>query len=148
MSAKAGSRWLWLVGARATRYRSGVDGRGPVRRIGAPVTIFQKIIDREIPADIVFEDDELLAFRDVNPQAPTHVLIIPKRPIASVAHADGADAALLGRLLLAGAEIARQLGLDEDGYRLVTNVGRDGGQSVFHLHVHLLGGRAMGWPPG
>ncbi|RME28001.1 MAG: histidine triad nucleotide-binding protein [Deltaproteobacteria bacterium] len=115
---------------------------------GAPVTIFQKIIDREIPADIVFEDDEVLAFRDVNPQAPTHILVIPKKPIVSVAEAGPADAALLGRLLLVAAEIARQQGLEEGGYRLVTNVGRDGGQSVFHLHVHLLGGRPMGWPPG
>lgn len=112
------------------------------------MTIFQKIIDREIPADIVFEDDEVLAFRDVNPQAPTHILVIPKKPIVSVAHAAPEDAALLGRLLLVAAEIARQQGLEEGGYRLVTNVGRDGGQSVFHLHVHLLGGRPMGWPPG
>jgi histidine triad (HIT) family protein len=111
------------------------------------VTIFQKIIDRKIPADIVYEDDEVLAFRDIHPQAPTHVLVIPKRPIASVAAATEADGALLGRLLLACRRVAQQEGLG-DGYRLVTNIGRDGGQSVDHLHFHLLGGRQMTWPPG
>ena len=112
------------------------------------MTIFQKIIDREIPADIVYEDDDVLAFKDIAPQAPVHVVIIPKKPIVSVAHAEAGDAALLGRLLLAGATVARDLGIEGSGYRLVTNVNQHGGQSVFHLHVHLLGGRQLSWPPG
>lgn len=111
------------------------------------MTIFQKIIDRQIPADIVFEDDQCLAFRDVNPQAPTHVLIVPKKPIPSLAHADDVDEQVLGHLLLVARNLARDLGLP-NGYRTVLNCGRDGGQSVDHLHVHLLGGRALGWPPG
>ena len=112
------------------------------------MTIFQKIIDGEIPADRVFEDDEILAFRDIQPQAPTHVLVIPKRPIVSVADATTDDARILGRLLLVAAEIARAEGIADSGYRLVTNIRNEGGQSVDHLHVHLLGGRQMTWPPG
>lgn len=112
------------------------------------MTIFQKIIDREIPADIVYEDDDVLAFKDISPQAPVHVVIIPKKPIVSVADAADSDAALLGRLLLVGASVARDLGIEGSGYRLVTNVNQHGGQSVFHLHVHLLGGRQLSWPPG
>lgn len=112
------------------------------------MTLFQKIIDREIPADIVLEDDHVLAFRDVNPQAPTHVLVIPKRAIARVAQAEPADAELLGRLLLAAAKVAAQEGLSDRGYRLVINNGGDAGQTVEHIHVHVLGGRAMTWPPG
>ena len=112
------------------------------------MTIFEKIISREIPADIVYEDDDVLAFRDIAPQAPEHVLVIPRKPIRSVAHADEADRELMGRVMLAAAHVARELGLEESGYRLVTNVGQDGGQSVFHLHVHVLGGRQMQWPPG
>lgn len=112
------------------------------------MTIFQKIIDGEIPADKVYEDDEVVAFRDINPQAPVHVLVVPRKPLKNVAEATDADAELLGRVLLVAARIARELGLAERGYRLVTNVGSDGGQSVDHLHVHLLGGRRMGWPPG
>ncbi|MBC8117849.1 MAG: histidine triad nucleotide-binding protein [Candidatus Saccharimonas sp.] len=111
------------------------------------MTIFQKIIDREIPADIVYEDDQSLAFRDIHPQAPTHVLIIPKRRIPSLATATDEDAALLGHLLLVARKLAGQFGLT-NGYRAVVNCGPDGGQSVDHLHVHLLGGRALGWPPG
>jgi histidine triad (HIT) family protein len=111
------------------------------------MTIFQKIIDKQIPADIVFEDDQCLAFRDINPQAPTHVLIIPRKPIPSLAQAVKADQALLGHLLLVAQTLAVQLKL-QDGYRTVINSGRDGGQTVDHLHVHLLGGRAMTWPPG
>ena len=111
------------------------------------MTIFQKIIDRQIPADIVHEDDLCLAFHDVHPQAPTHVLIIPKQPIASLAHAVDSDQALLGHLLLVARRLAVQLGLS-NGYRTVLNCGRDGGQSVDHLHIHLLGGRPLGWPPG
>ncbi len=112
------------------------------------MTIFQKIIDGEIPADKVYEDDEVLAFRDIQPQAPTHVLVIPKRSIVSMAHASPADQALIGKVMLVAAQVARDAGLSEDGYRLVTNIGRDGGQSVFHLHIHVLGGRQMSWPPG
>jgi len=110
-------------------------------------TIFKRIIDREIPAKIVHEDDLCLAFHDVNPQAPTHVLVIPKKEIPSLAQADEGDSVLLGHLLQTAKKIAVQLGL-ENGYRTVINCGRDGGQSVDHLHVHLLGGRALGWPPG
>ncbi|MCA9099904.1 MAG: histidine triad nucleotide-binding protein [Planctomycetales bacterium] len=110
-------------------------------------TIFGKIIAGEIPADVVFEDEQSLAFRDVNPQAPIHVLVIPKREIANIAAAGDDDAALLGHLLLVARRVAEQLEL-ADGYRLVINCGPDGGQTVDHLHVHLLGGRGLGWPPG
>ena len=110
-------------------------------------TIFGKIIKREIPADIIFEDDQCLAFRDVNPQAPTHVLVIPKKEIPRLADASRADQALLGHLLLAANEIAKTLGV-QDAYRLVVNNGAEVGQSVFHLHLHLLAGRSFRWPPG
>lgn len=108
--------------------------------------IFSKIIAKQIPAKIVFEDDRSLAFRDVNPQAPVHILVVPKQDIANVAATD--DEALLGHLLTVAAAIARQEGIDSTGYRLVINKGRDAGESVPHLHVHLLGGRALQWPPG
>jgi histidine triad (HIT) family protein len=111
-------------------------------------TIFGKIIRREIPADIVYETDEVLAFRDLNPQAPLHVLFVPKRPIATLNEAAPADAELLGKLMLAAADYARQQGVDKDGYRTVVNCNEHGGQTVFHLHVHLLAGRRMTWPPG
>lgn len=110
-------------------------------------TIFGKIIRREIPADIVYEDESCLAFRDVNPQAPTHVLIIPKKEIAGLADAGQEDQSLLGHLLLAANKVARQLGVD-DAFRLVVNNGAGAGQSVFHLHLHLLAGRPFHWPPG
>lgn len=110
-------------------------------------TIFGKIIRREIPAKIVYEDDLCLAFRDVAPQAPTHVLIIPKREIPSLADATASDRDLLGHLLVKAADIAKSEGL-EAGYRVVINSGADGGQSVSHLHLHMLGGRALTWPPG
>jgi histidine triad (HIT) family protein len=110
-------------------------------------TVFSRIIARTIPARIEYEDDRCLAFHDVAPQAPVHVLVIPKRPIPSLAEAGDDDAPLLGHLIAVGARLARQLGLS-DGYRLVINCGRDGGQTVDHLHVHLLGGRSLGWPPG
>jgi histidine triad (HIT) family protein len=110
-------------------------------------TIFGRIIRGEIPARIEHDDDLCLAFHDVAPQAPTHVLVIPKKPIPSLAEADDADELLLGHLVLVATRLARKLGLG-DGYRLVVNCGRNGGQSVDHLHVHLLGGRALGWPPG
>ena len=112
-----------------------------------PQTIFKRIIDGEIKADIVYQDDRCLAFRDLNAQAPTHVLIIPKQEIPSLAQAQDADAALLGHLLIAVRKIAEQLKLI-DGYRVVINCGPDGGQSVDHLHLHLLGGRPLDWPPG
>lgn len=111
-------------------------------------TIFGKIIRREIPADIVYEDDVCLAFRDVTPQAPTHVLVIPKKPIPKLADATVEDKALLGHLLLTVKTVAEQLGISTDGYRVVINTGTNGGQTVFHLHLHLLGGRSLHWPPG
>lgn len=111
-------------------------------------TIFSRIVRREIPADIVYEDDHVLAFRDLNPQAPVHVLFIPKQAIATLDEATPAQAELLGRLLLAAAAYARQQGFAEQGYRTVINCNEDGGQTVFHLHVHLLAGRRMHWPPG
>jgi histidine triad (HIT) family protein len=112
-----------------------------------PETVFAKIIRGEIPARIVHDDDLCLAFHDVAPQAPVHVLVLPKRPLASLADATDADAPLLGHLVAVATRLARSLGL-EQGYRLVVNCGPDGGQSVDHLHVHLLGGRRLGWPPG
>ncbi|HMH69690.1 MAG TPA: histidine triad nucleotide-binding protein [Pinirhizobacter sp.] len=111
-------------------------------------TIFAKIVRREIPADIVYEDDDVLAFRDLNPQAPVHVLFIPKRAIATLSDATADDAVLLGKLLLAAARYAREQGFEKNGYRTVINTNEDGGQTVFHLHVHLLAGRRMTWPPG
>jgi len=110
-------------------------------------TIFKKIIDGEIPTDIVYQDDKCLAFRDVRPQAPTHVLVIPRKEIASLADATNEDSPLLGHLLSAARTVAAQLGLAR-GYRLVINCGPDGGQTVDHLHVHILGGRPLAWPPG
>jgi len=110
-------------------------------------TIFGKIIRGELPATIIHDDDRCLAFRDVAPQAPVHVLVIPKKPIPSLADATADDEPLLGHLVLVATGLARSLGL-ADGYRLVVNCGRDGGQSVDHLHVHLLGGRPLAWPPG
>ncbi|MGB0639350.1 MAG: histidine triad nucleotide-binding protein [Myxococcota bacterium] len=112
------------------------------------MTIFQKIIDGEIPADKVFEDERVLAFRDIHPQAPVHVLVIPKKPIVSLADADEEDRDLMGHMLLVAAEVARAEGLEKAGYRVVTNIGSDGGQSVGHIHLHVLGGRSLGWPPG
>ncbi len=111
-------------------------------------TLFEKIAAREIPAQIVFEDERVLAFRDINPKAPTHVLIVPKKPIPRVAEAGADDQALLGYLLLKAAAVAAQLGLDKTGFRLVINNGADGGETVPHLHCHILGGRHMAWPPG
>ena len=111
------------------------------------MSIFEKIIRREIPAKIVFEDGDVLAFHDVNPQAPVHVLIVPKRVIARLADAKESDAALLGKLLLAARKVAEKLDLTS-GYRVVINNGPDAGESVPHLHVHVLGKRALAWPPG
>lgn len=110
--------------------------------------LFEKIVAREIPADIVWENDELLAFRDINPQAPVHVLIIPKRRIRTLNDLEDADAGLVGRMVLAARDIAASEGIAEDGYRLNFNCNEMAGQSVWHIHLHLLGGRQMAWPPG
>lgn len=110
-------------------------------------TLFERIVAREIPANIVYEDEHVLAFRDIAPQAPVHVLVVPKKPIVGVSSAADDDQALLGRLLLAARDVAAREGLAA-GYRLVVNDGVDGGQSVPHLHVHVLGGRRLSWPPG
>ncbi|HMO02421.1 MAG TPA: histidine triad nucleotide-binding protein [Oligoflexia bacterium] len=111
-------------------------------------TTFSKIIRKEIPADIVYEDEDFLAFKDIAPQAPVHIVVITKKHIINLADANSDDAILLGGLLLKIAEIARGLKLEEKGYRVVTNIGPEGGQSVYHLHFHLLGGKQMAWPPG
>ena len=111
-------------------------------------TLFEKIIAREIPATIVYEDDQVIAFQDIKPQAPRHVLIVPKKPIPRIAEAQPEDHALLGHLLLKAAEVAKQLGLNQNGFRLVFNNGSDAGEAVPHLHCHILGGRKMNWPPG
>ena len=111
-------------------------------------TLFEKICDKEIPAEIVYEDDQVMAFRDIAPAAPTHVLVIPRKAIPRVNEAQAEDQSLLGHLLLKAAEVARSLGLSESGFRLVINNGKDGGESVPHLHCHILGGRPLQWPPG
>lgn len=111
------------------------------------MTIFTKIIEGEIPADIVYEDDLCLAFRDVNPQAPTHVLLIPRKPIKSLDELNEEDQTLAGHLLMTVPKVAAQLGLSA-GYRTIINTGQEGGQTVFHLHIHILGGRDLQWPPG
>jgi len=113
-----------------------------------PDDLFLKIIKREIPADIIYETDEILAFRDINPQAPVHVLLIPKEHIATMNELQEQHEALIGKLFLAAAEIAREEGLADDGYRVVMNCNQAGGQAVYHIHLHLLGGRQMSWPPG
>jgi histidine triad (HIT) family protein len=110
--------------------------------------IFCKIGAHQIPSDTVYEDDEFLAFRDINPAAPTHVLVIPKQHISSLLDSADQDTELLGRMLRLAAKLARDLGLQEKGFRVVVNTGIDGGQSVEHLHFHLLGGRLLQWPPG
>ena len=112
------------------------------------MTLFEKIVARQIPANIIAEDDELVVFHDINPQAPVHVLVVPKRPIPRLAEARAEDGALLGKLLLKAQEIAKQLGILQTGFRVAINSGRNGGETVPHLHVHLLGGRQMTWPPG
>jgi len=112
------------------------------------MTIFEKIVAREIPAKIIWEDDDAVAFYDVNPQAPVHVLIVPKRVIPRLNEARESDANILGKLLLVARDLAKKLGIDQTGYRVVINSGPDAGESVPHLHVHLLGKRALAWPPG
>jgi len=111
-------------------------------------TIFKKIIDKEIPADIVYEDELCLAFRDIDPKAPTHILIIPKKEIPSMTEIEENDKELLGHLYLVASKIAKDEGVSDSGYRLVVNTNEEGGQEVYHLHIHLLGGRQMNWPPG
>jgi len=111
-------------------------------------TIFTKIINKEIPANIVYEDAEVLAFRDISPQAPEHILVIPKKEIPTVNDIEEADAALVGKLFLTAKKIAKDLGFDEKGYRLVMNCNEDGGQTVNHIHMHILAGRQLSWPPG
>ncbi len=112
-------------------------------------TIFSKIIRKEIPADIVFENEHVLAFKDINPKAPVHVLIIPKVEIPTITNINGKEhSELLGQLFDAANSIAKEMGVDSEGFRLVINCGKNGGQEVYHLHMHLLGGRPMNWPPG
>ena len=110
-------------------------------------TIFTKIINKEIPADIVYEDDLCLAFKDINPQAPIHLLIIPKKPIATINDIAEEDRELVGHLFLTAGKIAKDLGIAEDGYRAVMNCNKNGGQEVYHIHLHLLAGQRLGWPP-
>jgi histidine triad (HIT) family protein len=110
--------------------------------------IFCKIVARTIPAALVYEDDMVVAFDDLNPQAPTHTLVIPRKHVASMAELQDSDVGLLGRLMLAGNKIAKLKGIADAGYRVVVNTGAHGGQSVFHLHLHVLGGRHLAWPPG
>jgi len=111
-------------------------------------TIFGKIVAREIPAQIVYEDDDVMAFHDVSPQAPTHVLVIPKRAVVNLLDTNQDDTLLLGKLMQASVHVAKTLGLDAGGFRVVVNCGKNGGQSVDHLHLHVLGGRQLTWPPG
>jgi len=111
-------------------------------------TIFSKIIKREIPADILYEDDDVLAFRDVSPKAPTHFLVIPKLEIPTINDIQPNQAALIGKMVLTAQQLAKQEGIAEKGYRLVMNCNEDGGQTVFHIHLHVLGGRGLSWPPG
>ena len=110
--------------------------------------LFCKIVARSIPATLVYEDDMVVAFDDINPQAPTHTLVIPRKHVTSIAELQDSDVQLLGRLMLVGNKIAKLKGIADAGYRLVVNTGTHGGQSVFHLHLHVLGGRHMAWPPG
>lgn len=111
-------------------------------------TIFTKIINKEIPADILYEDDDVLAFNDVSPQAPVHFLVIPKTPIATINDIEVDQAALIGKLTLTAQKVAKEQGIADDGYRLVMNCNENGGQTVYHIHMHVLGGRALSWPPG
>ena len=107
------------------------------------MTVFQKIIDGDIPSDKLYEDDDVVVFKDIQPQAPFHALVVPKKPIVSMAEAQVDDQALIGKVMLVAAQVAREHGLDTNGYRLVTNIGPEGGQTVFHLHVHIMGGRQL-----
>ena len=111
-------------------------------------SIFKKIIDKEIPADIVYEDDELLAFNDITPQAPIHILIIPKKEIKTLNHLNREDEIILGKMVILAKNLAKEYKIDQSGYRTVFNCNDDGGQTVYHLHLHLIGGRKLSWPPG
>lgn len=110
--------------------------------------LFCKIATKQLPSEIVYEDDDVVAFKDIQPQAPVHLLVIPRRHIPSLAHVTAADAAVLGKVLCVASQLAKEQGISEDGYRTVINCGPNGLQSVYHLHVHVLGGRKFGWPPG
>lgn len=112
------------------------------------MSLFKKIIDKEIPADIVYEDDQCLAFKDIQPQAPIHWLLIPKKEIASMAELESTDAPLLGHMMLVVQKLAKEHGFADQGFRLVANTNQDGGQTVYHLHFHILAGRSLLWPPG
>ncbi len=120
----------------------------PISKRMAEKTLFQKICDKEIPATIVHEDDLCVAFRDISPEAPVHILVVPRQPVPRIAAATTAEKSLLGHLLLTAGNIARSEGIAESGFRLVINNGPDGGESVPHLHIHILGGRALSWPSG
>ena len=111
-------------------------------------TIFSQIINKKKPAEIIFEDEEVIAFKDINPQAPVHVLIVPRKPIPKLTDADESDTKILGKMVMVARQIAKDFGLDEDGFRLLLNEGKNGGQTIYHLHFHLLGGRRLMWPPG
>ena len=111
-------------------------------------TVFTQIIEKKKPAEIIYEDDEVVAFKDINPQAPVHVLIVPRKPIPKLTAADESDKAILGKMVMVARKIAKDFGLDEDGFRLLMNEGKNGGQTIYHLHFHLLGGRRLMWPPG
>ena len=111
-------------------------------------TIFLKIINKEIPAEIVYEDDELLAFNDINPQAPVHILIIPKKEIKTLNDIESEDKEIMGKMMLLAKDLAKENNIDKSGYRTVFNCNDDGGQTVFHIHLHLIGGRPLNWPPG
>ena len=111
-------------------------------------TIFSKIINKEIPAEIVYEDDELLAFNDINPQAPVHILIIPKKEIKTLNDIESEDQEIMGKMMLLAKDLAKENNIDKSGYRTIFNCNDDGGQTVFHIHLHLIGGRSLNWPPG
>jgi histidine triad (HIT) family protein len=130
--------------SRTSRARQGKNRSAPHH----PTTLFQKIVAREIPARIISEDQDLIVFHDINPQAPVHVLLVPKQPITRLSEATAEDGAIFGKLLLKAQETAKALGISETGFRVVINSGRNGGETVPHLHVHLLGGRPLTWPPG
>jgi histidine triad (HIT) family protein len=111
-------------------------------------TIFSQIIDKKKPAEFIYEDEDVVAFKDINPQAPVHVLIVPRKRIPKLTAADESDAAILGKMVIVARKIAKDFGLDEGGFRLLMNEGKNGGQTIYHLHFHLLGGRRLMWPPG
>src|SRR5690349_5196851 len=148
MARPAACKGSWFPAKRSTFARYAAAPVNPREESGMGDTIFGKIIRREIPADIVFENDDVVGFRDLNPQAPVHVLFVPKQPLPTLDDAKPGDAELLGKVLLAAADYARREGLAEQGYRTVINCNEYGGQTVFHLHVHLPARARLGWPPG